>query len=106
MVTDLQVRRLFAMKNKVKYLYQLADKTGMSTKTVRKYLKSGSLPSQCKAVHDWATPIRMHLPRTGPGLKTSSKTTLLSNPNHFLRLFSVSIPANTRMANSALSRDE
>ena len=30
MVTDLQVRRLFAMKNKVKYLYQLADKAGMS----------------------------------------------------------------------------
>ena len=55
MVTDLQVRRLFAMKNKVKYLYQLADKAGMSAKTARKYLKSGSLPSQCKAVHDWAT---------------------------------------------------
>jgi hypothetical protein len=30
MVTDKQVRRLFAMKNKVKYLYQLADKAGMS----------------------------------------------------------------------------
>ncbi len=43
------------MKNKVKYLYQLADKAGMSAKTARKYLKSGSLPSQCKAVHDWAT---------------------------------------------------
>ncbi|MBC8469077.1 MAG: hypothetical protein H8D56_06360 [Planctomycetes bacterium] len=55
MVTDSQVRRLFAMKNKVKYLYQLADKAGMSAKTARKYLKSGSLPSQCKAVHDWAT---------------------------------------------------
>ncbi len=46
MVTDKQVRRLFAMKNKVKYLYQLADKAGMSTKTARKYLKSGVLPSQ------------------------------------------------------------
>jgi hypothetical protein len=33
MVTDKQVRRLFAMKNKVKYLYQLADKAGMSAKT-------------------------------------------------------------------------
>jgi len=55
MVTDSQVRRLFAMKNKVKYFYQLADKAGMSAKTARKYLKSGSLPSQCKAVHDWAT---------------------------------------------------
>ena len=29
MVTDKQVRRLFAMKNKVKYLYQLADKAGI-----------------------------------------------------------------------------
>lgn len=60
MVTDSQVRRLFAMKNKVKYLYQLADKAGMSSKTARKYLKSGVLPSQCRAIHDW--PIQ---PRAG-----------------------------------------
>jgi len=55
MVTDKQVRRLFSMKNKVKYLYQLADKAGMSTKTARKYLKSGVLPSQCQTIHDWPT---------------------------------------------------
>jgi hypothetical protein len=55
MVTDKQVRRLFAMKNKIKYLYQLADAAGMSTKTARKYLKSGVLPSQCRATHDWPT---------------------------------------------------
>ena len=55
MVTDEQVRRLLAMKNKVKYLYQLADKAGMSTKTARKYLKSGVLPSQSQAIHDWPT---------------------------------------------------
>lgn len=55
MVTDEQVRRLFAMKNKVKYRYQLADKAGMSTKTARKYLKSGVLPSQCQTIHDWPT---------------------------------------------------
>ena len=55
MVTDKQVRRLFAMKNKCKTLYQLADKAGMSTKTARKYLKSGVLPSQCQAIHDWPT---------------------------------------------------
>ncbi len=55
MVTDEQVRRLFAMKNKAKYLYQLADKAGMSTKTARRYLKSGVLPSQCQTIHDWAT---------------------------------------------------
>ncbi len=55
MVTDNQVRTLFAMKNKVKYLYQLADKAGMSSKTVCKYLKLGALPSQCQAIHDWPT---------------------------------------------------
>ena len=55
MVTDEQARRLFAMKNKIKYLYQLADKAGMSTKTARKYLKSGKLPSQCQTIHDWPT---------------------------------------------------
>ena len=55
MVTDSQVRRLFAMKNKVKYLYQLADTAGMSNKTARKYLKSGVLPSQCRAIHGWPT---------------------------------------------------
>jgi hypothetical protein len=43
------------MKNKCKTLYQLADKAGMSTKTARKYLKSGVLPSQCQAIHDWPT---------------------------------------------------
>jgi len=55
MVKDKQVRRLFAMKNKCKTLYQLADKAGMSTKTAHKYLKTGVLPSQCQAIHDWPT---------------------------------------------------
>jgi len=55
MVTDRQVRRLFAMKNRCKTLYELADKAGMSTRTARKYLKSGKLPSQSKIIHDWAT---------------------------------------------------
>ena len=54
MVTDEQVRRLFKMKNKHQHLYQAADTAGMSTKTARKYLKSGVLPSQCRQLHDWA----------------------------------------------------
>jgi len=58
MVTDSQVRRLFAMKNKVKYFYQLADKAGMSAKTARKYLKSGSLPSQCLSLIHISEPTR------------------------------------------------
>jgi hypothetical protein len=55
MVTDEQVRRLFKMKNKYQHLYQAADAAGMSTKTARKYLKSGVLPSQCRPIHDWET---------------------------------------------------
>ena len=43
------------MKNKYQYLYQAADAAGMSNKTARKYLKSGVLPSQCRAIHDWPT---------------------------------------------------
>jgi hypothetical protein len=55
MVKDEQVRRLFKMKNKYQHLYQAADAAGMSTKTARKYLKSGKLPGQCSPIHDWAT---------------------------------------------------
>ena len=55
MVTDEQVRRLLKMKNKHQHLYQAADAAGMSTKTARKYLQSGVLPSQCQPLHDWAT---------------------------------------------------
>lgn len=32
-----------------------ADKSGMSSKTARKYRKSNKLPSECKPVHDWRT---------------------------------------------------
>ena len=55
MVTDQQVRRLFAMKNRHEHLYQAADAAGMSCKTARKYLKRGKLPSQCRVEHTWPT---------------------------------------------------
>ena len=55
MVTDLQVRRLLEMYNKYEYLYQAADVAGISSKTARKYLKNGKLPSQCKLEHTWST---------------------------------------------------
>ena len=55
MVTDQQVRRLFAMQNKYEYQYQAADAAGISSKTAHKYLKSGKLPSQCKVEHTWLT---------------------------------------------------
>ena len=55
MVTDLQVRRLFDMRNKHEHLYQAADAAGMSSKTARKYLKNAKLPSQCRVEHTWLT---------------------------------------------------
>ncbi len=98
MVKDKQVRRLFAMKNKCKTLYQLADKAGISTKTARKYLKTGVLPANAK-LSTTGPPIRMPLQGIGHGLKNSSKTTPVLNLNRFLRLCSVNIPVNTRTAN-------
>ena len=55
MVTDQQVRRLFAMQNKYEHQYQAADAAGISSKTAHKYLKGGKLPSQCKVEHTWPT---------------------------------------------------
>jgi hypothetical protein len=55
MVTDQQVRRLFAMKNKYEHQYQAADAAGISSKTASKYLKNNKLPSQCKINHTWPT---------------------------------------------------
>lgn len=55
MVTDQQVRRLFAMKNRHEHLYQAADAAGMSCKTARKHLKQGKLPSQSRVERTWPT---------------------------------------------------
>ena len=55
MVTDQQVRRLFTVQNKYEYQYQAADAAGISSKTARKYRKTGKLPSQCKVEHTWPT---------------------------------------------------
>ena len=55
MVTDRQVRRLFAVQNKYEYQYQAADAAGISSKTARKYMNNGKLPSQCKVEHTWPT---------------------------------------------------
>ena len=55
MVTDQQVRRLFDVQNKYEHQYQAADAAGISSKTARKYRKSGKLPSQCRVEHTWAT---------------------------------------------------
>jgi hypothetical protein len=55
MVTDQQVRRLFDVQHKHEYQYQAADATAMSSKTARKYLQSGKMPSQCRVEHTWST---------------------------------------------------
>lgn len=55
MVTDEQVRRLFDVQHKHEYQYQAADAAGMSSKTARKYLQSGKMPSQCRVEHTWST---------------------------------------------------
>ena len=55
MVKNLQVRRLFDVQNEYEHKYQVADAAGMSSKTARKYLKSGKLPSQCRVEHTWST---------------------------------------------------
>ncbi|MCD4802754.1 MAG: IS21 family transposase [Anaerolineales bacterium] len=43
------------MRNKYEYQYQAADAAGISSKTARKYLKNGKLPSQCRVEHTWST---------------------------------------------------
>jgi len=55
MVTDQQVRRLWMLINGEKTQATAAVKAGMDVKTARKYLTSGTLPSQCKTAHNWRT---------------------------------------------------
>ena len=43
------------MQNKYEYRYQAADAAGISSKTARKYRKTGKLPSQCRVEHTWST---------------------------------------------------
>ncbi len=52
MVTDREFRRLIKLRH-THYLYQAADKTNMSEKTARKYLKANQLPSELKTPHTW-----------------------------------------------------
>ena len=43
------------MQNNYEYQYQAADAAGISSKTARKYRKTGKLPSQCRVEHTWPT---------------------------------------------------
>ncbi len=55
MVTDQQIRRLRMLIKKEKTRAIAASKAGMDEKTVRKYIRSGELPSECVKEHTWQT---------------------------------------------------
>ena len=55
MVKDQQVRRLKMLIKTEKTQAIAASKAGMDEKTARKYLKNGTVPSQCKKEHNWRT---------------------------------------------------
>ena len=55
MVSNQQVRRLFMFIKRGIRQYQAADKSGMTDRTARKYLKIDKLPSEIAKNHDWQT---------------------------------------------------
>ena len=55
MVTDRQVRRLFALENTERTEEIAASKTGMDAKTARRYRRLGRLPSELEPVPRWRT---------------------------------------------------
>ncbi len=55
MVTDRQVRTLMKLNHQEKTVSQAAAKADMAENTARKYLRSGSLPSQSKSERTWRT---------------------------------------------------
>jgi hypothetical protein len=55
MVTDRQVRRLRKLIQKEPTKAAAAAKAGMDEKTARKYLRTGKLPSEIAAEHEWRT---------------------------------------------------
>ncbi len=55
MVTDKQVRRLFALAKTERNQEVAAAKAGMDAKTARKYLRLGCVPSELPKVRHWRT---------------------------------------------------
>ena len=55
MVTDNQVKRLFALMEKQQTVQKAASMSGMDEKTARKYLRNRMLPSDTRKKHDWQT---------------------------------------------------
>lgn len=55
MVSDRQVRKLWAVLESGKPLYKAADQSDMDIKTARKYAKARKLPSAQRVEHTWRT---------------------------------------------------
>jgi len=55
MISNNQIKRLRMLINKGLSCEDAAEKTGISEKTARKYLKSGKLPSELQKDHTWRT---------------------------------------------------
>ena len=55
MVTDKQIRRLFALAKRERNQEIAAAKAGMDAKTARKYLRLGGVPSELPQVRRWRT---------------------------------------------------
>jgi transposase len=55
MISNNQIKRLKMLINKGLSCEDAAEKTGISEKTARKYLKSGKLPSELQKDHTWRT---------------------------------------------------
>jgi transposase len=55
MISNNQIKRLRMLINKGLSCEDAAEKTGISEKTSRKYLKSGKLPSELQKDHTWRT---------------------------------------------------
>ena len=55
MVSDLQISKLFALFADSGNCAQSAMRAGICTQTARRYLRTGSLPSQLRKAHLWRT---------------------------------------------------
>src|SRR6516165_2326549 len=93
LVTNKQVRRLFALVNLEKNQEIAAAKAGRDRKTARKYLRARRLPSELPQ----APRQRTRADAFGEGCKSCCKSTLGWKPRRCSSMYSGSIPAAFRM---------
>ena len=96
MVKDQQVRRLVKLRKNEKTLTMAAARAGLSRKTARKYLKSGTLPSQCQPERYWSpNETRSHRSRCS---NSSRKRPSTSVRPRIVPPISRSLPPSSRQA--------